>query len=711
MATNLSYSQMIETFNSIESIRKQEFNLLKNISSICNNPEKQDEGRELVLRVLENRNTFINTKQIVNSLVSAVGLYPYLDQSIIDYKDALLYEYNRPLSFSKSNIVFHKEQNEIYRRLLKGDSVILSAPTSFGKSKIIDAIIASEKYNNIAIIVPTLALIDETRKRVYNIAEKYKVITHTSQKASTYNIFVFTAERAVAYEEFPKIDFFVVDEFYKIDAIEEDNSRTVALNIAFRKLLSFGGQFYMLGPSIEKIPKGIEEKYRCFFYPTKFSTVVSETHFVKKSGNDIFDLVKLCSELKDPTLIYCRSPARANEIAKAFCEFYPNKKSKILDGASSWASKNYHPEWIWAKAISKGIGIHHGRIPRSLAQFTIKMFNDLIIDFLICTTTLIEGVNTKAKNVIIFDDTIGKKAFDFFTFNNIRGRSGRMFEHFIGHVYLFSAPPSKELPFVDFPLVTQNERVPDSLLVQLDEIELNPNTISRTRLWTEQTILPITILRQNATIDPESQIELAEEIINDIDTVYELLNWIGIPKYRQLKYSCEIIWKYFYKENRSFAVYSANQLTFKINQLQRDPSIPTRVLQELNQGKYSAKDPDDAVEKVLFFDRNWAGFELPKSLMALSRIQEFIFKSRGLSGGDYSFFASQIESLFQEPILISLEEYGLPMQLTKKIIQYIGTDNDLDIALKYLKRVDIEKLPINEFEKLLVSDVKHYLSK
>ena len=82
----------------------------------------------------------------------------------------------------EESFVFHRAQAEIYRRLIEGENVILSAPTSFGKSRIIDAVIATEQYKNIAVIVPTIALIDETRIRLSSFSEKYKVITQLNQK-------------------------------------------------------------------------------------------------------------------------------------------------------------------------------------------------------------------------------------------------------------------------------------------------------------------------------------------------------------------------------------------------------------------------------------------------------------------------------------------------------------------------------------------------
>src|SRR5207248_5704561 len=104
--------------------------------------------------------------------------------------------------------------------------------------------------------------------------------------------------------------------------------------------------------------------------------------------------------------------------------------------------------------------------------YMVRAFNRDVLRFLVCTSTLIEGVNTKAKNVVIYDDKINKSRIDFFTFNNIKGRSGRMMQHFIGHVYLFHPPPEEELPLVDVPAFTQPEGTPDSLLIQLDRDDL-----------------------------------------------------------------------------------------------------------------------------------------------------------------------------------------------------------------------------------------------
>ena len=141
----------------------------------------------------------------------------------------------------------------------------LSAPTSFGKSKIIDALIATRRFTNIVVIVPTLALLDETRRRLQGqFSVQYNIVAHPSQlPAEGRNIFIFTPERVVSYKEsFPKIDFFVLDEFYKIGGQSEEDRRVVALNEAFYLLYKkHKAQFYMLGPNIRAISEGANRRF------------------------------------------------------------------------------------------------------------------------------------------------------------------------------------------------------------------------------------------------------------------------------------------------------------------------------------------------------------------------------------------------------------------------------------------------------------------
>ena len=419
MAINMNKDQIIKQLANVNPDYKEQFLLLKNIAHLVN--DEDDLSRELVLRVLDKRKYFKNYEEILDSLVRQVGLMPYMDEKHLGLKDSLAYEFFKPIH-GDGTLVLHRAQAEVYHKLLNGENVILSAPTSFGKSKIIDSIIELDRFNNIAVVVPTIALIDETRRRLSRFSDKYKIVTQITQEPTERNIFLFTAERLNAYESIPKIEFFVIDEFYKIDALKQDQDRTIALNQAFYKLLQMKGQFYLLGPNIQHIPNHLDKDLVCDFYNTSFATVVSEVTRVDPGKKELEVLGDLLLRLDEQTLIYCRSPNRVNTVARYLSNKFENIHDQDITEAAQWIGEQYHEEWIYPNSLLQGIALHHGKLPRSLAQASVRFFNEEKVKYLICTSTLIEGVNTSAKNIVIFDHKIGNKEYDFFTFNNIKGR-------------------------------------------------------------------------------------------------------------------------------------------------------------------------------------------------------------------------------------------------------------------------------------------------
>jgi hypothetical protein len=678
------------------AIAKDPFGVLRAIGHFVNADDEQPETVEMVLRALDNRDAFGTYGSILDALTRRVGLFPYVDPEHLSASDLLAYECNRPANYDE-DIVFHRVQSEVYRYLRNGDNVILSAPTSFGKSKIIDAMVASATFVNIAIVVPTLALIDETRRRLARFGSKYKLITHASQQVSQRNLFVLTAERLNAMTELPRIDFFVIDEFYKL-GMHEDPDRMVSLNEAFYRLRKGKGQFYLLGPNIDRIPKEAEGSLNARWIRTDFHTVVCEQTRVTGQGSDIDRLVSLSKSLTEPTIVYCASPSSVNEVAAALVDAKVGESAPSMREAAQWAADEFHPDWVFVRALDRGIGIHHGRLPRSLGQFVVRSFNEERLQFLVCTSTLIEGVNTKAKNVIIYDNKIARKDVDFFTFNNIKGRAGRMFQHFVGHVYLFADPPQQDLPLVDFPLVTQGSNTPDSLLVQMDAKDLKPDAARRLEPFMAQKVLPIEIMRQNSAVEPQAQLDLANALADLPQEEAVSLAWSGFPRYKELEVTCRLIWDTLVPQSRRSGVFSAKQLTMKVWQLQRTPSVPRRVLDELKPSQYAAKSADEAVERVLSFDRNWASFEMPRYLMALWRIQMHVFPKRGIKPGNYSVYAKRLESLFRAPVLSALDEYGIPPTIGEKLLPFLGTEDDLDAALLALRKPLPARTPLTAFE-------------
>ena len=79
---------------------------------------------------------------------------------------------------------------------------------------------------------------------------------------------VLTQERAVEVIEKLKVDFFVIDEFYKIGSRSDGDERYRILNQVFYKLVKTGAQFYLLGPNIEDVKTGSLENIKFEFINT-----------------------------------------------------------------------------------------------------------------------------------------------------------------------------------------------------------------------------------------------------------------------------------------------------------------------------------------------------------------------------------------------------------------------------------------------------------
>lgn len=105
--------------------------------------------------------------------------------------------------------------------------------------------------------------------------------------------------------------------------------------------------------------------------------------------------------------------------------------------------REIHPQWSVVKALEKGFLIHHGQLPLGIRMLELALFNDEQSGFtrLICTSTLLEGVNTTAKNIIItkpYRDY--RKPFDAFDFYNLVGRTGRLYQHYLGVAHYIKGP-------------------------------------------------------------------------------------------------------------------------------------------------------------------------------------------------------------------------------------------------------------------------------
>lgn len=686
------------------------FPTLQDISYVCANCV--DAGRELVVYALDRRDQLSEDLQLVlDDLAMRVGLYPYVENlSELSLAKAIEHA-SHTAEGSMSQIVFHSSQAKIFEKLLDGRSVVLSAPTSYGKSLLIDAYIAASELTNVVIIVPTIALIEETRRRMGKFSEKYKIITTKDQTFGDKNILVLTQERYLAMrEDLPDPDFFVIDEFYKLD-LSGGKDRSNLLNQAFLHLQSTGSQYYLLGPSIDSISPEAESLLDCDFIHEEFNTVALDIHYLKKEPSKPRSLATKLSEITGQTLVYCKSPQSTRNLMTELIEigYSEGDVAEELVDAADWAADNFHQDWLVSQALRHGVGIHHGRVPRALARFMVRAFEDRKLQTLVCTSTLIEGVNTAARNVVVYDNKVDRKKLDFFTFNNISGRSGRMFKHYVGHVYLFEPPPEKELPFVDIPAFNPTAATPSSILLQKDYSTLPEEAQNKINPLRDQQVVPFDLLTRHSGIEPEYLLEAGRKFLEMSTTSLSLFAWAGYPTYDQLGAVCGVIWSELNgaAAARNGGMLTSNMMNYWLWDLYKKADVSWFRREMIrNQIEGMGKSADDAVEDVLRFLRNWASFNFPKYIVAVNDLATVELDRRSMERCDYTPFATEIENLFQPHTFATLEEYGLPVEVATKLAQeqVFDRNDSLDTVIRKIRRADRDQLRPTRFERNVLRD-------
>lgn len=677
------------------------FDLGKLASRLLSEADNEKKGRDLVIRMkdaMRMNRVPVQTHHMWNELLVAAGLFPYAITEDLTLGAGIQHEYHR--SDNLEGIYFHEQQAKICNDLLNGRSVILSAPTSYGKSLLIEEVVAAGIYDNIVIIQPTLALLDETRKKLRKYSDQYKIIVSTSQNPATDkgNIFLFTGERVVEYDRFPEIDFFVIDEFYKL-SMERDDDRAIILNQALYKLRKMTSKFYMLGPSIQGVPENVLQSLGAVWERTDFATVaVDEKTLLGKNGKTVKanerkeQLFAVLNQTTDPSLIYVASPASCTNLVIEFINYaavhHPKDRQVPAEIANicEWISQHLHGGWALIEALKNGIAFHHGALPRHLGSSIVDAFNGGHIKYLFCTATLIEGVNTSAKNVILYDKKKGNKPIDFFDYKNIAGRSGRMRQHFIGNVYKFEKEPPQLEFEVDIPIYSQ-VNAPVEILLGIDRNDVLPE--QRHRLEKYERLPPelLEIIKKHSTVNIEGQLALVELLEANPRSYHADLSWTGIyPTYDHLAAVIELAWQYLAKdEDRrtrvgSIGTLSARWLATFVFGYHRFGALGALIGDIINQQFWISRVEDrtkrinEATFAVLQISRSYFDYKLPKWLAVLHDLQTYVFTRAGLHPGNYMPFASRLENGFVDPVLAALREYDIPITAIRKLRSYLTSD-------------------------------------
>lgn len=670
---------------------------------------QENEARQELIKLLD----FHNTNQLaynplVNHLIRETGLFPYLELETSNWEERFIYNAFKVDVGEENPLTLHREQSFLLKKLLEGKNIAVSAPTSFGKSFVIDAYIKIKKPNNVLIIVPTLALTDETRRRLYKkFAHEYKIITTSDVELSDKNIFIFPQERAMNYISIVEsFDIMIVDEFYKASS-KFDKERSPSLIRAMIKLGAKSNQKYYLAPNITSLENNpFTDDME--FIRLDFNTVFLEKHElynqIKNNDEKSEVLLEILAKNKGKSLIYAGTYSNIDSLTILFLATYEPVKNELLEMFANWLSKNYDFNWSLTKLVSREIGVHNGRLHRSLSQIQVKLFEEGEgIRNLISTSSIIEGVNTSAENVIIWRNRKGSAKLDDFTYKNIIGRGGRMFKHFIGKIYILEQPPEEGLTQLSIPF-------PDEILGDLEESKydglLTKEQVAKLKFYNDEMaeLVGAKVYEElkSESIFQSSNSDLIKAIA--IDLTKNPDEWNGLYYLNEFK-----------PENWDRLLYKVIKLqpgnwdcsykTFvefiKIMAYNWTKSIP-ELLKEL-------EDYDVGIDTFFLLERN-VTYKFSALLNDLNTLQKRILKNKQY---DISKFIKWCSNAFLPKVVFQLEEYGLPRMISKKIheskvIDFYDSDLTIHKVVEKFneigKEMTIEKTNnLDEFDKYILN--------
>lgn len=693
------------------------FSIAMHCSKLLSTGESNDERevRTIAIHILNNwTNIPSELYPIWTDIIEAVGFYPYLEKNPQTMKMQCLSDEVRQKTFLSDYLpstYLHREQKKLSKYLMSGKNVIASAPTSFGKSLLIEELVASQNYRNIVIIQPTLALLDETRIKLKKYNAAYKIIVRTSQPPTDEkgNLFLLTAERVMEYELLPHIDLLVIDEFYKL-SLKRVDERADTLNNAFLKIVGkFKSKFYLLGPNIDGITPGFAEKYDAEFYKSNYSLVdcnvidLSDRFDFSLSSRSLDNkklpvLYELLDKLEnEQTLIYCSTPARARRFAKGYFEhlYKRRKKPDVQLPLIEWINKNISSNWSLAKELSYGVAIHDGSLQKHIGVSIIKYFNDGLLRCIFCTSTIIEGVNTSAKNVVLFDGQKGGKPIDFFDYSNIKGRSGRLMEHYVGTIYNFVPVPQRESIVIDIPFYEQDKKIlSNEILINIERADVQQQVIDRYNKLYEIEPGLMEIIKKNGT-NVNGQMNIYYALQRDINTFkYQNISWSQMPNWEKLLYVLHLAENNIFSFESKHTVFSCEQLARYIDMYRKSKNIML-IINEIYENKVKKikrlteeqkyAQFDSAIEAGFHIYRHWFQFTVPKAFRVIDSLQRYVCDQYGKKAGSYSYFVQQLENDFIRENLSILIEYGIPSNTIHRISKLIPAELDEDGVIKFIK--------------------------
>ena len=663
--------------------------------------------------------------------------------------------YNSSLAVDEDKFL-HKYQKEVIDNFsnYKTNRYFLTAPTSFGKTFIVYEVVKKMDYKNVVFIYPTLSLLSENYIKILKdqFFDDYQIYTlsDTNIDLSQKNLCIYTPERFLSMMDRNrelKFDFIFMDEVYKIDnqfIIDNEtvgeNERDTAFRVALQTACLSSKDLLLAGPFIQ-IPKGeTESSINNFLNDNEFKVleyndveiVDKELLTINNNANYCIDKIDFLINKKDKnsrllivldelnkngnsSIVYTCSRCNAEQLAKKLVDAREDITEPILENMSESMRRFYifkdhinhifGEDWILSRCLKKGIGIHHGYIPKYIQKEVIRFFNDGILDVIVSTTTITEGVNTSAKNMIVMSDKKGQKPLKKFDAQNIAGRAGRFICHYKGRVVAIDNN-FEQIIRDEGDIIRNIEYDKNTLKNEIDILSAPEKYLSDSEKKTKKELLEEAhslgltddVIFQFKTIKLSDKIFLFKKIktiqeseiqkIQNVCTTYQGLNWDNFDLI--LKYIKPII------SNRELL----NMIEYKSTN-QKNSVLTVKVYNYIEYGypgilKYEKQSvsTDRAVREVAKLTFNLFKYELVKYLGVFDLLFRFVLSQKN---------NIPIDEVVGINTLLKYLEYNSTTEDGKKI-------SDYGVPFKVLHYVDTKKESLKRgfdaFEQLVYNDIK-----
>ena len=488
---NLQY--MINLKNGVESldVDKVEIFFHSLINNVVINAANDMKIRKLIVYwidfVLDN-NELINNETIISliyQLIKLTDTYPLIINLSTGFSDNIDFLNSLIIKLrTKNDKILNNIQLNIYNNILSNRNVLFSAPTSYGKTTIVldslNILLRSDKIKRIIFILPNKSLINEYRRKLRNYVNI--PIFENPYFIDDYDsiILLFTQERFLIYNSINKnksFDYAVIDEAQTLYLLNDDRTILLAKSISIlnnnkvslifllpyiseaydnliqyftnfgdlyvsnENMLSFvSNNYYLLTIKDEKLNK-IDYTRDCGIISPIVYNVDKEVS-VPSNINDWARIIannyyKLVNE-KDKSVFFVGSKQSTKEVATVLKENLlinvPTEKSSRFKALINYIKKYIHAEFDYIDFLNSGIAIHFSDVDSFIKRQVEILFNDNDdLKIIVCTTTLVRGVNLNSKNMfLLYDKKLNMPDIDF---KNLLGRTARLNINNQGNVY------------------------------------------------------------------------------------------------------------------------------------------------------------------------------------------------------------------------------------------------------------------------------------